>query len=98
LFLVLVLRLSPRLPLSRSGENSVASKRNFLLVWADDARYPDLGCYGGEIDTPASSITCDPGSEIRIGGASGQSVSGGSLKQARSFDRRLQVEVSRTGE
>jgi arylsulfatase len=30
-----------------------ASKRpNFLLIIADDLGYSDLGCFGGEIETP----------------------------------------------
>ena len=29
-----------------------AEKPNFLLIVADDLGYSDLGCYGGEIDTP----------------------------------------------
>lgn len=28
------------------------AKPNFLIIVADDLGYSDLGCYGGEIDTP----------------------------------------------
>ena len=29
-----------------------AEKLNFLVILVDDMGYSDLGCYGGEIDTP----------------------------------------------
>ena len=32
--------------------NAQAKKPNVLLIMADDLGYSDLGCYGGEIDTP----------------------------------------------
>ncbi len=32
--------------------NEAAEKPNILLIVADDLGYSDLGCYGGEIDTP----------------------------------------------
>lgn len=31
---------------------SAAERQNILLILADDVGYSDLGCYGGEIDTP----------------------------------------------
>ena len=31
---------------------SAASKPNILFILADDLGYSDLGCYGGEIETP----------------------------------------------
>ncbi|MDP7010222.1 MAG: sulfatase-like hydrolase/transferase, partial [Verrucomicrobiota bacterium] len=31
---------------------SAAERPNFLLIMVDDMGWSDLGCYGGEIDTP----------------------------------------------
>lgn len=33
-------------------ESSAGSSPNFLIILADDMGYSDLGCYGGEINTP----------------------------------------------
>ena len=30
-------------------------KPNFLIILVDDMGYSDIGCYGGEIDTPNGS-------------------------------------------
>ena len=39
---------------ARAGrtEESGPSRPNFLIILADDAGYSDLGCFGGEIETP----------------------------------------------
>ncbi len=44
-------------PLASTGqaaadEGKKPARPNFLIILADDAGYSDLGCYGGEIDTP----------------------------------------------
>lgn len=38
--------------LAALSQASQAKRPNFLILLADDTGYSDLGCYGGEIDTP----------------------------------------------
>ncbi len=38
--------------LSSCGETKAADRPNILVILADDLGYSDMGCYGGEIDTP----------------------------------------------
>ena len=40
---------------------STATKPNVLLILADDLGYSDLGCYGGEIETPNLDALADGG-------------------------------------
>lgn len=47
----LVLILGGALPLS-AAESAAKSRPNFILIMVDDMGYSDLGCYGGEVDTP----------------------------------------------
>ncbi|XOV92834.1 MAG: arylsulfatase [Bacteroidota bacterium] len=37
---------------TKSSQNEVDKRPNILLLVADDMGYTDLGCYGGEIETP----------------------------------------------
>jgi arylsulfatase len=36
----------------RSGDAGPAGKPNIVLIMADDLGFSDIGCYGGEINTP----------------------------------------------
>ncbi len=36
----------------QAGRGAAASRPNILLILSDDMGYSDLGCYGGEIETP----------------------------------------------
>jgi arylsulfatase A-like enzyme len=47
-------------------EKSPAPKRpNFVVILADDMGYSDLGCYGGEIETPNIDSLADDGLRFR---------------------------------
>ncbi len=50
--LLLVLLTSPGAGRAALPEEESPSRPNFLIILADDAGYSDLGCYGGEIETP----------------------------------------------
>jgi arylsulfatase len=38
--------------LAASGDEPAAKRPNVVVILADDLGFSDLGCYGGEIDTP----------------------------------------------
>ncbi|MCB1225932.1 MAG: sulfatase-like hydrolase/transferase, partial [Verrucomicrobiales bacterium] len=38
--------------IASSGRAATKARPNFLVIMADDMGYSDLGCYGGEIETP----------------------------------------------
>ena len=44
--------LATSLALLATGRAAETKKPNVMVVIADDLGYSDLGCYGGEIDTP----------------------------------------------
>ena len=51
-----------------NGENAQQAQEvlpNILLIVADDMGYSDIGCYGGEIDTPNLDKLADNG--LRFG-------------------------------
>ena len=39
-------------PQQNNNESSNPSKPNIVLIMADDMGFSDIGCYGGEVDTP----------------------------------------------
>ncbi len=51
-FLIVVLTLSIFYCSNPSRENQPNQRPNLLLIVADDLGYADLGCYGGDIETP----------------------------------------------
>ncbi|MEP0131638.1 MAG: arylsulfatase [Eudoraea sp.] len=53
IFFLLIFTFSTLLAFSQSQVNTKQKKKpNILLIVADDMGYSDLGCYGGEINTP----------------------------------------------
>ena len=50
LAVTLLAAIAPWTGVARAAESK--SPPNFLLILADDLGYSDLGCYGGEIETP----------------------------------------------
>ena len=51
-FLELLGGVSGVLPLGCGGGRSAAERPNIILIMADDLGFSDIGCYGGEIETP----------------------------------------------
>ena len=52
LTLLSALLLAPLVKLHAADAPKPPAKPNILIILADDSGYSDLGCYGGEIDTP----------------------------------------------
>ena len=50
--LLLLNSLSAAASFSLASGSSVARKPNIIVIMVDDLGYSDLGCYGGEIQTP----------------------------------------------
>jgi arylsulfatase A-like enzyme len=50
---------------SGSNQNSVNERPNILIIMADDMGFSDLGCYGGEINTPNIDALAENGIRYR---------------------------------
>ncbi len=60
-FLYLVLLLSLGSCIEESKKNNKDNRPNILLLVADDLGYADLGCYGGDIETPNIDMLANEG-------------------------------------
>ena len=59
---LLILTFSTLLAFGQSQVNTQQKKKpNILLIVADDMGYSDLGCYGGEINTPVINKISEEG-------------------------------------
>lgn len=61
-FAILLLVFStPAIPSELNAEDKTGNPPNIIFILADDMGYSDLGCYGGEIDTPNLDLLASNG-------------------------------------
>ena len=61
---ILFVLLLPFMAVTALGSDLAGSKPNIIVVLLDDLGFSDLGCYGGEIDTPVIDGLAEAGSSF----------------------------------
>ena len=59
------------------------AKPNVLIILADDLGFADLGCYGGDIQTPTLDMLAEDGLRFSQFYTAGRSASGGRARSSR---------------